>query len=349
MPLEIIKPALSLFSLSILLVACSQNPRHDGEGGGGGDPGETGGGGTGGIDGFGGGGVGGDLPACNTSPVQVGGDTFDASEVYLDGTLSEGACWADAFTHWSSPNTHIGEFDCYFDERTAQLRPNDGRLLYTNTFEDTLREFRCDTCDQPTDDPVLPTPPCSQIGGFLVSPTGTTLHFCQGDSGTWYDAGGNAVFKAPLPEIQLRALGYGDLALTAGHVVHLPTMAAAPIVGLPAEATISAVRAREPGSFLLVVGDAYSVASYHELWEVGANGKAVKRGAYPALPAGAQSVYSYTSKIEPCGALLQIGSGTQVFQDIIVRREIGGASAIVYDEANNPAVLIHISGLVTGP
>jgi len=38
-----------------------------------------------------------------------------------------------------------------------------------------------------------------------------------------------------------------------------------------------------------------------------------------------------------------------VFQDIIVRRELSGASQTVFDEAANPLVKIHISGLVTGP
>ncbi|WP_233561876.1 hypothetical protein [Sorangium cellulosum] len=52
---------------------------------------------------------------------------------------------------------------------------------------------------------------------------------------------------------------------------------------------------------------------------------------------------------EATGALLQLGQGPMVLQDVIVRREIGGSSVVVYDEADGPLVQIHISGLVTGP
>jgi hypothetical protein len=68
-----------------------------------------------------------------------------------------------------------------------------------------------------------------------------------------------------------------------------------------------------------------------ELWEVGADGEAVMRGAYPALPSGVPSAPLTSAKLEPCGALVQIVNS----QDVIVRREIGGASAIVYSEENN--------------
>lgn len=53
--------------------------------------------------------------------------------------------------------------------------------------------------------------------------------------------------------------------------------------------------------------------------------------------------------LEAMGALLQFGEGPMVFQDVIVRREIGESSVMVYDEANGPLVQSHISVLVTGP
>jgi hypothetical protein len=37
------------------------------------------------------------------------------------------------------------------------------------------------------------------------------------------------------------------------------------------------------------------------------------------------------------------------FVDVIVRQEVGGTSDVVYSEATNPVVKIHVSTLITGP
>jgi hypothetical protein len=44
-----------------------------------------------------------------------------------------------------------------------------------------------------------------------------------------------------------------------------------------------------------------------------------------------------------------MANGPRIVHDAIVRREIGGVSEVVYTEANDPHVKIHISGLLTGP
>lgn len=214
-------------------------------------------------------------------------------------------------------------------------------------FEDRLHEFHCDDCagGMPTNDPLLSTPCAANddhLQGFLVSPAGAEVHHCQANASTWYDTSGNVIYveKSGDPLIHL---GHGDLALTPTSVVHLSMGTSTPIVGLPLVPFLT-VRAKAPASFLVVVDQPAL-----ELWEIGADGVATKLGDYPPLPAGADYTYGYTSKLDACGAVLQFGSGPIVFEDIIVRREIGGASAVVYDEATKPAVKIHISSLFTGP
>ena len=158
-------------------------------------------------------GTGGYAPECHGAAAAVTGDLFDPDQVYLVGTLIEGGCGRDAVAHWGSPDSAVVGFHCHVDERSARIRPTDGRLLYTNVFEDLLREFHEDDWpspdsvypDAPLDnDTVLPTPPCTDgldpLAGFLVSPTGTVLHRCRSDAATWYDETGRVAYaesKAP--------------------------------------------------------------------------------------------------------------------------------------------------------
>lgn len=100
---------------------------------------------------------------------------------------------------------------------------------------------------------------------------------------------------------------------------------------------------------MLVAEDPRPDGSGAELWSIDATGAAALEGVYPALPADAHWPDLHSAKLDACRALLHFASGPEVFQDIIVRRELSGASQTVFDEAANPLVKIHISGLVTGP
>ena len=84
-------------------------------------------------------GTGGGTAECTTP---LTSDVFDPANIYLAGTLQEGACYRDAIASWTCPSTAVTGFSCDFDnnstgaERTsAQIRPSDGRLLYANAFE----------------------------------------------------------------------------------------------------------------------------------------------------------------------------------------------------------------------
>ena len=95
------------------------------------------------------------------------------------------------------------------------------------------------------------------------------------------------------------------------------------------------MRARAPDGFLLVLEAAWPAddGGSQELWEVDGAGNATRLGVFPPLPMEAVEVSAYTSKLDGCGALLQFGAGIGIVEDVIVRRQIGGASEVVYTEA----------------
>ncbi|KYG05079.1 hypothetical protein BE21_42995 [Sorangium cellulosum] len=358
----------------MLLAACTANGEPPAEAGSGGDVSTAGGGdgatagAAGGAGGDGGGGEGGGDgeggagPECDGAPVTLTGDVLDPGQVYLDGTLEEGACYMSAVAHWSTPSSAVVGFPCHFDGRNAQIRPTDGRLIYLDSEDDVLLEFRCEGCpydggEYPlgprANDPVLPTPPCEEdilaYTHFLISPEGAVLHRCRVDAPTWYDPSGNEVYADP--DSPLLHLGHGGLALTERSVVDLATSASTPIVGLP-ERKVHTVRAKAPDRFLVVIdeeADRPPEESRQELWEVDGTGTATRLGAFPPLPAGVLSVYAIGAKLDACGGLLQIGEADDDSSDVIVRREIGGASEVVYTEATEPLVRMHGASLITGP
>jgi hypothetical protein len=145
-------------------------------------------------------------------------------------------------------------------------------------------------------------------------------------------------------------LGYSNLALTESRIVDLANASSVAIVGLPS-ASLLAVRALAPDAFRVVVAAGQGPGGA-ELWQIDATGTATFVGSYPAVPAGYTVSEFFPHDyhaLDATGALLQIGEGPMVFQDVIVRREIGGSSVVVYDEANDPVVQIHGARLVTGP
>jgi hypothetical protein len=106
-----------------------------------------------------------------------------------------------------------------------------------------------------------------------------------------------------------------------------------------------ATRWNPPDGFLVAIGVTFSQP---QLWRVPASGAAQLIGIYPALPANISQ--SQEGKLDRTGRLFEIARDTSVtFRDVIVRRTIGGTSDVVYTEATNPMVKLHISGLVTGP
>src|SRR5690349_3596612 len=102
-------------------------------------------------------------------------------------------------------------------------------------------------------------------------------------------------------------------------IVDLASASSVPIVGLP-NAPLLAVRALAPDAFrVALAGQGDGTA---ELWQIDATGTATFVGSYPPLPAGYTVTPFFPHEhhaLEATGALLQIGEGPMVFQDVIVR------------------------------
>lgn len=299
---------------------------------------------------------------AGTSPTNEpnGVFTFGSGEVYLAGTLSEGACYLDAIALVEAPNRGAVGFDCYFDERIAVIDPTRSVLLYMNVFEDVLREFHCDDpcvwdemdemdgmypSEPLRNDTILPTPPCdpetNRLTNFLVGPDGSRIHRCLTD-GTWYDVDGNIRYEGSL---SLLYLGANDYAFAGTHVVDLATGDEIPIVGLPTTDLLT-TRASQDGFLVAFTGPTFD--DMPELWEVATDGSAAMVGVYPLQPAGQSTRFG--AALDGSGALYQMSSTIDVvFEDTIIRRTVDGDSEVVYSEADLPVVKIHISDLVTDP
>lgn len=297
-------------------------------------------------------------PACDPAvpPPTCDGDLLTADllkqhEVYIAGTLSEGACYRSVVSHWSTPNDAVGGFDCYFDGDHARIRPTDGRLLYSMVFEGLLREFHCDSCpiqimdypDTPlNNDVVLSTPACDPRDTtqmeFLLTPDGGHLYRCTQFENIWYDDEGDVAYESA--DDPLLHIGRCGIGLTEQAIVDLESGAKTPIDGLPLGAPMT-IRTAPEGGFWVV-----KTPEQPELWHVRPDGVAVSLGVFPQLPPDFQAA---NGVLDGCGALYQISTGPEVFVDLIVQRTLGGATEVVYSEESDPLVKLHISYLMTGP
>jgi hypothetical protein len=156
----------------------------------------------------------------------------------------------------------------------------------------------------------------------------------------------------------LAHVGYGNLALARAllpisrledpRIVDLADQSTLPVHGLP-DRHVAAIRALEPSGFLVSIQAAEGPApgGIWELWEISAAGDATRRGEYPPFPA--EVMPQADAKLDPTGVLFQFAKGPNDVDDVIVRREVGGTTAVVYSEEDKPFVQIHSSGFISGP
>ena len=116
-----------------------------------------------------------------------------------------------------------------------------------------------------------------------------------------------------------------------------------PFLGLPAAEPLT-WRVRDDGFWLYFEGTD-DRARLPELWHVDFTGQAELVGDYPPPP---QGTGVGEARLAADGSVFQLGFGGGS-NDVIVRRTLTGTADVVYDEATNPLVKIHISSLVTGP
>lgn len=288
-----------------------------------------------------------------TYPNDGGGpELLDPAELYLAGTLQEGACDRDALVHWSTPNLASAGFDCSFYRQSTQIRPTDGRLLYLNSFEDKLREYHCDACTYSgtypgsvlANDPIIPAvcPGTDGVIRFRVAVDGAVLHACSQSQLFWRDAAGTVVYDETGDPLQ--GLGNAGWMLTQKKVINTQTMVINPITGYPAVASVMAVRWNPPDAFWVAIDEGFS----QRLWKVSTSGAAQPQGVYSSVPSAFTTMQ--TPRLNSTGALFAIyHDSTFSLRDVILRRTPNGATDVVYTEATNPLVKIHISALATGP
>jgi hypothetical protein len=285
---------------------------------------------------------------------------LDQSEVYLWGTLSPGASYTDAIARVADPNTYSVGWGDYGDARSATFIGND--LIYSTTGDAVVRQYVPDgvwnadlkDIDYPKDpqdnDPEIATPMCmGQVGGLrgvLVSPGGRLIYLCSSETGdTWYEG------TAPIYTDGKRLLALNDdnLALAYDGTFEVVDLSAPDAPHEIAEITGADVAFRvHDGGFSVVENSTPLV-----LWHVAADGSAEKAGEYPAEPDGS-TAYGWSSDtrasvLGPDDSLYQFANPSEVGGTLIIRRSVDGSSAVVYDEADDPHVKIHISALVTGP
>lgn len=293
------------------------------------------------------------LDSAPPPPPDLTLQVFDPKQVYLFGTLSEGACFRDGVAPVLDPNRAAVGFSCDASSSRVLVRPTDGRLLYTSYPRKGVLVFSCDGCvaDAGLDSyPAMPetndeliASPCADAGAFgtnfNVLPDGGVVQQC---AESWLDERGQVVAPSAGP---IFAFGHAGTALRKDGILSLSDAQLHPFVGLTAP-TLSTYRVRADG-YWVVVGS-QTTTKQPELWHVGFDGTARQVGTYPALPPNQQS--ASLPKLDDEGWLYEFArDATTAFRDTIVRRNVQGASEVIYDEITKPRLKIHISDLFTGP
>jgi hypothetical protein len=253
----------------------------------------------------------------------------------------------------ATPDSASTGFDCYFDDRNATVRPTDGRLIYTNTFEDMIREYSCDACVYsgiyPTqvlsNDAILPvTCANGRVTGFKVTADGLLIHTCDPAANSWRDATGTVIYDGTSD--RLIAVGAGGWLLTQTRVLNPATADEHVIAGLPATSWLAA-RWSPPDAFFIALGTGSGATT--QLWRIGTTGVAQMVGTFPPFANGYSVVTG--ARLDRAGRLFQFARETaQPLTDAIVRSQVGGRSEAIYTEASNPLVKVTpFSALVTGP
>jgi hypothetical protein len=294
------------------------------------------------------------------------GDRFNPGDVYLYGTLMKGQTNPyGAIAHWSDPNQACVGFDSHFNEGNAAIRPTDGRLYYLNTNESTLRQFRMDLCGSPSvatypvdplaNDSVVPTPKCGSVGisDFRFSPEGDLYYQCNNSADhSWLsDKTGAKVFDG---SGRVRRIGLSQVALLEygiyGGTFKIGNLATGTITDVawsPAQPTINpdATRARDAGGFW--IGFKNDAGSDAQLWQVTPDANATLVSSYPPPPP-VNDLLGAGSALDGCLGLLQYGHNLQG-QNIIIRRDTMGGSAIGFNASDGPLVQLGPASMLTAP
>jgi hypothetical protein len=310
--------------------------------------------GRGGLGGSAGRGSGGGSAGEDVGPMSDG--YYDPAEVYLLGTLSEGACYRDALAHPRTPNVAAVGFDC--EIYATGIDPATKRFVFRHDEGDqqTLLSFRPDgngrgvypETPHANDERMLTKQVCANPRAYFLSPDGAPIIYqcygsapCDDVACLYYDQLGNEVTIAAGYYLVHRGMGGSALLRTSDAAQAwaiqdtLGSIRAVSLDFTPAE-----VRAHDGGFWVLRAMDRLSINF---------DGSVSIDGTYPAPPPWSR--YAGECRFEGSGALVCFGDSTDVvFEDHIIRAELGAPEAeVIYNENSEPLVKRHISDLVTGP
>ncbi|HEY4220302.1 MAG TPA: hypothetical protein VGO62_03150 [Myxococcota bacterium] len=306
--------------------------------------------------------------------------SFHADNVYLYGTLLEGAAGLDAICNPTSPNAYdvgFGEYgqdgmvirengDILFREHEFDVEPNhlvifhqDPALLGPDENDDGADPLDCEFDQHPYDnDPVVPTQCSGDISVFVVQDGGANdiLYQCVGNlNGTgdadWLDLAGDIIH---LPDVfDINAYDAAGKLLAEGAVsdlelVDVATAAVIPVTGYAGDVFNRSTRAAPGGGFFTADSSTVDNVTTFDIWSISDDGIATLKGSTTLDTAFSPRGVPVINGAGDALFLFSTDVSIDVFDDVILKLPLGGPSTVIYREDSNPVVKIHISNLFSG-
>jgi hypothetical protein len=277
---------------------------------------------------------------------------FAAKEIYLDGTLQEGAGGRTAIANIRSANAFVVSSPDV--SRRTWIHPTDGFVYLSsdnsvhklvadpNPTRDATGKFWENFPKDPfVNDPIVTMSTCNtDVHDFFVRPdTGKYLHTCGTATKSLLDDAGQLVATCDL----VVTVGYGK-GILCSDLVFDDAGQSHPITGITDSQV--AWRAKADGSFHVVTAG----AAGYSLWNLPLTGVGVKVHDYPAL-AGFNKINADARGwilVDADANLYRWGSTSAAGSADVIAMFTATAGSIVYDETN-VWVKMHGSFMVSGP
>ncbi|MBI2376694.1 MAG: hypothetical protein HYV07_22040 [Deltaproteobacteria bacterium] len=281
----------------------------------------------------------------------VGPGSFEPGEMFVAGTLQEGAAGRDVICNVLSPNRVSAGFSSSL--LSAKIRQTDGALLYiSETFSprtQVLRQFAPDPLLRDEDlrwvypsspeanDSAVSTPECpSDVNKFFLHPlTGDAIYGCSG-AATLYGPTGPI---ASCPDSFDNVVDVGADSILCGRSVIDAAGTARPMTSTP---SWFVTRPKPGGGFWGVRNN----SDLFERWTITATGGVSLDGTYAPVPTGYYAINADVPRwgnIDSGGRFYRwVGNRAAVGTDSIARFESDFSTvSIVYDESTDPICKLH--------
>lgn len=294
--------------------------------------------------------------ASKNDPPVFGG--FDPAQMYLAGTLQEGAGGLDVVADVRFGDTFAAGFET-FGPRAAKIHPTDGFVYIAEDL--TVRKFVIDPSpnrdstgkywqnypkNTKANDPLIPMPPCdTNVGQFFVRPgTGAYFHTCRDSLQALRDSAGTSVATCNT----FLSVGYTGAILCSNQVFDAAGAAHPLDVAVSDKAV--AYRGKADGTFHVVTVEGQGTGATYTLWNVTETGTATKVYDYAKL-AGFTPINADVRgwiELDGQGLLHRWGAmSATITADLIVKFD-DKTGTVVYNETK-VWTKFHGSNMVTGP